>query len=66
MVSQLAMTGGIEDEEFGLVARGVIVVRAEAVFVRFVIGGKLAEGCLRCLAGVGYGGLAIGELCTRC
>ena len=64
MVSQLAMTGGIEDEELGLVARGGIVVGAEAIFEGFEVGRELAEGCLRRLAGVGYRGLAIGELWT--
>jgi hypothetical protein len=64
MVSQLAVAGGVEDEELGLVARGGVVVGAEAVFEGFEVGGELAEGCLRCLAGVGYGGLAIGELCA--
>lgn len=62
MVSQLAVAGGVEDEELGLVARGGIVVGAEAVFEGCEVGGQLAEGCLRRLAGVGYGGLAIGEL----
>ena len=65
MVSQLAVAGGVEDEELGLVARGGVVVRAEAVFEGLEVGGKLAEGCLRRLAGVGYGGLAIGELWTQ-
>jgi hypothetical protein len=64
MVSQLAVAGGVEDEELGLVARGGVVVGAEAVFEGFEVGRELAEGCLRCLAGVGYGGLAIGELCV--
>ena len=58
------MAGGVEDEEFGLITRGGIVVGAEAVFERFEVGGKLADGCLRRLASVGYGGLAIGELCA--
>jgi len=62
MVSQLAVAGSVEDEELGLVARGGVVVGAEAVFEGFEVGGKLAEGCLRRLASMGYGGLAIGEL----
>ena len=62
MVSQLAVAGGIEDEELGLVARGGIVFGAEAVFEGFEVGRKLAECCLRRLAGVGYRGLTIGEL----
>lgn len=62
MVSQLAMAGGVEDQESGLVARRGIVFGAEAVCMRFEVGGQLAEGCLRRLAGVRYGGLAIGEL----
>jgi hypothetical protein len=59
MVAQFAVAGGVEDEEFGLVARGGVVFGAEAVFVGFVVGGKLAEGCLGGLAGVRYGGLAV-------
>ena len=62
MVSQLAVAGGVEDEKLGLIARGGIIVGAEAVFERCEVGGKLAEGCLRRLAGVGYRGLTIGEL----
>ena len=62
MVSQLAVTGGVEDEELGLVARGGIVFGAEAVFEGFEVGWKLTECCLRRLAGVGYRGLTIGEL----
>ena len=62
MVSQLAVAGGVEDEELGLVSRGGIVVGAEAVLEGCEVVGQLAEGCLRRLAGVGYGGLAIGEL----
>ena len=62
MVSQLAVAGGVEDEELGLVSRGGIVVGAEAVLEGCEVGGQLAEGCLRRLAGVGYRGLAIGEL----
>lgn len=61
MVSQLAVAGSVEDEELGLMARGGVVVGAEAVFEGFEIGRKLAECCLRRLAGVGYRGLAIGE-----
>ena len=64
MVSQLAVAGGVEDEELGLIARGGVIVGAEAVFKGFEVGGKLAEGCLRRLAGVSNGGLAIGELCA--
>ena len=62
MVSQLAVAGSVKDEELGLVARRSVVLGAETVFIGVVIGGKLAEGCLRSLAGVGYGWLAIGEL----
>lgn len=62
MVSQLAVAGSVEDEELGLVSRGGVVLGAEAVFEGFVVGGELAESCLRLLASVGYGGLAIGEL----
>jgi hypothetical protein len=62
MVSQLAVAGSVEDQEFGLVTGGGVILGAEAVLVRFVVGGKLAESCLRRLAGVGYGGLAVGEL----
>ena len=65
MVSQLAVAGSVEDEELGLMARGGVVVGAEAVFEGFEIGRKLAECCLRRLAGVGYRGLAIGELWTQ-
>jgi len=59
MVSQLAVAGSVKDQEFGLVARGGIVFGAEAVCMRFEVGGQLAEGCLRRLAGVRYGGLAV-------
>jgi hypothetical protein len=62
MVSQLAVAGSVEDQEFGLVTGGGVILGAEAVLVRFVVGGKLAESGLRRLAGVGYGGLAVGEL----
>jgi hypothetical protein len=64
MVSKLAVAGSVEDQELGLVTRGVVVLGAEAVFVGFVVGGQLAESGLRLLAGVGYGGLAVGELRT--
>jgi len=66
MVSQLAVAGSVEDQEFGLVAETGVVFGAEAVFEGIVVGGKLAEGCLRGLAGVGYGGLAIGERSQQC
>ena len=59
MVSQLAVAGGVKDQEFGLIARRSIIVGAETVLERFVVGGKLAKGCLRRLAGVGYGRLTI-------
>ena len=62
MVTQLAVARGVEDEELGLVTRSIVIFGAEAIFERFVVGGELAEGCLRSLTGVGYGWLAIGEL----
>lgn len=62
MVSQLAVAGSVKNEELGLMARGGVVFGAETVFIGVVIGGKLAESCLRSLAGVRYGWLAIGEL----
>ena len=65
MVSQLAVAGSVEDKELGLMARGGVVIGAEAVFEGFEIGRELAECCLRRLAGVGYRGLAIGELWTQ-
>jgi hypothetical protein len=65
MVSQLAVTGSVEEQELRLVAGGVVILGAEAVLVGFVVGGELAEGGLRGLAGVGYGGLAVGELRAR-
>ena len=65
MVSQLAVAGSVEDKELGLMARGGVVIGAEAVFKGFEIGRELAECCLRRLAGVGYRGLAIGELWTQ-
>ena len=65
MVSQLAVAGSVEDKELGLMARGGVVIGAEAVFKGFEIGRELAECCLRRLAGVGHRGLAVGELCTQ-
>lgn len=62
MVSQLAMAGRVEEQELGLVARGSVILGAEAVFVGFVVGGELAEGALRRLADVGLGWFAVGEL----
>jgi len=62
MVSQLAVAGSVKNQELGLGARAGVVFGAEAVFVGFVVGRKLAESGLGRLAGVRYGGLAVGEL----
>lgn len=62
VVPQFAVAGGVEEEEFGADARRVVVFAAEAVFEGGVARGELAEGGLRCLAGVRGGGGAVGEL----
>ena len=52
MVSQLAVAGGVEDEELGLVSRGGIVVGAEAVLegceaIDPGVEAIVARGCVR-------------------
>lgn len=64
VVSELAVAGVVDEVEFGLGARGGIVLGAVAVFARARGGGEAAEGCLGFLGHVGVGGGTVGELCS--
>lgn len=62
MVPQLAMARVIDEMEFRLRSRGSIIFRAVAVFARACARGKLADGGLGFLGGVGGSCAAVGKL----